>query len=64
MLEGCSSLQFEVSCKENEYTEDEMISGTVGRMLKSGVLDEKDILFAFSGMNHLPMLSSRNQYIR
>lgn len=47
--EGCSSLQFEVSCKKNEYTEDELIEGTVGRMVKLGVLEEKDVLFTHIG---------------
>lgn len=47
--EGCSSLQFEVSCKENEYTEEELLRGTVGRMVELGVLNEKDILFAQIG---------------
>ena len=47
--EGCSSLQFEVSCKKNEYTEDELIRGTVGRMVDLGILEEKDILFSHVG---------------
>jgi protoporphyrinogen oxidase len=47
--EGCSSLQFEISCKKNEYTEEELIKGTVSKMVELGVLEEKDILFAHVG---------------
>lgn len=43
--EGCSSLQFEVSCKEGEYTNEELIKGTVGKMVSMGILKEEDILF-------------------
>lgn len=47
--EGYSSLQFEVSCKKNEYTEEELIRGTVGKMVDLGILEEKDILFTHVG---------------
>ena len=47
--EGCSSLQFEVSCKKGEYTKEELIKGTVGKMVSLGVLNEEDVLFAHVG---------------
>lgn len=46
---GCSSLQFEVSCKEGEYTKEELIKGTVGKMVSLGILNKDDILFAHVG---------------
>lgn len=47
--EGCSSLQFEVSCKEDEYSESELIEGTIGKIVKQGIVKEDDILFAKVG---------------
>lgn len=43
---GCSSLQFEVYCGENEYTEQELIDKTVGKCIQAGILNKNDILFA------------------
>lgn len=42
---GCSSIQLEVSCRENEYTYDELLKGTVGRLINLGILKEEEILF-------------------
>ena len=47
--EGCSSLQMEVYCKENEYTEQELIKRTVGKLIETGIIKEEDILFYHIG---------------
>jgi protoporphyrinogen oxidase len=47
--EGCSSLQTEVYCKENEYTEKELIDGTVGKLVEMGIIKQEDILFTHVG---------------
>lgn len=47
--EGCSSLQMEVYCKENEYTEQELIDGTVGKLVETGIIKQEDILFTHVG---------------
>ena len=43
--EGCSSLQIEVYCKEEDYTEQELINGTIGKMADSHIIEREDILF-------------------
>ena len=47
--EGCSSLQMEVYCKENEYAEQELINGTIGKLIEIGIVKEEDILFTHIG---------------
>lgn len=47
--EGCSSLQMEVYCKENEYTEPELIDRTVGKIVEMDLIKEEDILFTHIG---------------
>ena len=47
--EGCSSLQMEVYCKENEYTENQLLDGTVGKLIELGIIREEDILFTHIG---------------
>ena len=47
--EGCSSLQMEVYCKENEYTEQQLIDGTVGKLIGLGIINPKDIIFTHIG---------------
>lgn len=47
--EGCSSLQMEVYCKENEYTEQKIIDGTVGKLVELGIINQEDILFTHLG---------------
>ena len=47
--EGCSSLQMEVYCKKDEYTEKEILDKTVGKLVEIGVLDKEDILFTHLG---------------
>lgn len=47
--EGCSSLQMEIYCKENEFTEQELIDGTVWKLIKLGIIKEEDILFTHIG---------------
>lgn len=47
--EGCSSLQMEVYCKENEYSEQEILDRTVGKLIKLGIINGEDILFTHLG---------------
>ena len=47
--EGCSSLQMEVYCKEGAYTEQQLLDGTVGRLIELGVINKDDILFTHVG---------------
>ena len=39
----------EVYCKEGEYTEKELMDGTVGRLCELGIISPKDILFTHIG---------------
>ncbi len=47
--EGCSSLQMEVYCKENEFTEKELMDGTVDKLVEMGIIKQEDILFTHVG---------------
>ncbi len=46
---GCSSLQMEVYCKENEYTNRQLLDGTVGKLVGLGIIRQEDILFTHIG---------------
>lgn len=46
---GCSSLQMEVYCQKGEYTEQQLIDGTIGRLCELGVIHMEDILFTHIG---------------
>lgn len=48
-LEGCSSLQMEVYCKQGEYSEDEIKERTVGKLISLGFIRKEDILFVHLG---------------
>ena len=62
--EGCSSLQMEVYCKENEYTERELIEGTVGMLVGMGILKQEDILFTHVGFEkHANVIFTEPIYI-
>ena len=37
---GCSSLQLEVYCKEGEYTESQLLDGTVGKLCKLDIIKQ------------------------
>jgi protoporphyrinogen oxidase len=50
--EGCSSLQMEVYCKQDEYTEQEIIDKTVGKLVEIGVIKEEEILFTHLGYEY------------
>lgn len=50
--DGCSSLQMEVYCKQGEYTEQEIIDKTVGKLVEIGVISANDILFTHLGYEH------------
>lgn len=43
--EGCSSLQMEVYCKRNEYTQEELLARSVGKLITLSIIKEEDILF-------------------
>ena len=47
--EECSSLQMEVYCKENDYTEQELLDRTVGKLVEHGIIKQEDILFTHIG---------------
>lgn len=47
--EGCSSLQMEVYCNKDEYTEQQLLDGTVGRLVSLGIIKQEDILFTHVG---------------
>jgi protoporphyrinogen oxidase len=47
--EGCSSLQMEVYCKEGTYTEQQLLDGTVGKLVELGIINKEDILFTHVG---------------
>lgn len=42
--EGCSSLQLEVYCRKDEYTESELIEKSVKPLVKLGIIRESDII--------------------
>ena len=44
--EGCSSLQIEIYCKKDAYTESELLQGTVGKFIESGIIRQEDVLFS------------------
>lgn len=46
---GCSSLQLEVYCKENQYSAQQLIEGTVGKLVEMGIISNDDILFTHIG---------------
>lgn len=46
---GCSSLQMEVYCTKDKYTHQELIDGTVGKLISLGIIKEQDILFTHIG---------------
>lgn len=43
--EGCSSLQMEVYCNRNEYTQEELLARSVGKLVSLNIIKEEDILF-------------------
>lgn len=43
--EGCSSLQMEVYCNENEYSEKDLYNRTVLKLIELNIIKEEDILF-------------------
>ena len=47
--EGCSSLQMEVYCDKDEYTEEELLRRTVGKLVEIGAIKDEDILFTHLG---------------
>lgn len=53
--EGCSSLQMEVYCNRNEYTREELLARSVGKLVSLNILKQEDILLLISVSNHTPM---------
>ena len=47
--DGCSSLQMEVYCRKDEYTEQEILDKTVGKLVEIGIIKQEDILFTHIG---------------
>ena len=47
--EGCSSLQMEVYCREDEYSERQLIDGTMGKLISLNIIKSDDILFTHVG---------------
>jgi len=43
--EGCSSLQLEIYCKQNEYTNEEIIERSIGKLIELDLIKKDDILF-------------------
>lgn len=43
--EGCSSLQIEVYCRKDSFTKEELIDGTIGKLIEMRIVNEDDILF-------------------
>jgi len=47
--DGCSSLQIEVYCREGEYSGQQLLDGTVGKLIKANIIKGDDILFTHIG---------------
>lgn len=43
--EGCSSLQMEIYCEKGQYSEKELLDGSIGKLVSLGIIREEDILF-------------------
>ena len=62
--EGCSSLQMEVYCAENAFTEQELKERTVGKLLEMGIIKEEDILFTHIGFEaYANVIFDKNIYV-
>lgn len=42
--EGCSSLQLEIYCEKDKYTKEELLAGSVDKLIEQGVIRKEDIL--------------------
>ena len=61
--DGCSSLQMEVYCKEGEYTEKQLLNGTVGKLIELGIIKQEDVLFTHvSFEKYANVIFSQNIY--
>ena len=62
--EGCSSLQMEVYCAENAFTEQELKERTVGKLIEIGIIKEEDILFTHIGFEaYANVIFDKNIYV-
>lgn len=62
--EGCSSLQMEVYCAENAFTEHELKERTVGKLIEIGIIKEEDILFTHIGFEaYANVIFDKNIYV-
>lgn len=43
--EGCSSLQLEIYCEQNQYSKEELVNRTVSKLIELKLIKERDILF-------------------
>ena len=61
--EGCSSLQLEVYCKEGQYTKEQLLAGTVGKLTELNIINENDILFTHIGFEkYANVIFDHNSY--
>ena len=62
--EGCSSLQMEVYCAENAFTEQELKERTIGKLIEMGIIKEEDILFTHIGFEaYANVIFDKNIYV-
>ena len=62
--EGCSSLQMEVYCAENAFTEQELKERTVGKLIEMGIIKKEDILFTHIGFEaYANVIFDKNIYV-
>lgn len=62
--EGCSSLQMEVYCAKNAFTEQELKERTVGKLIEMGIIKEEDILFTHIGFEaYANVIFDKNIYV-
>ena len=62
--EGCSSLQMEVYCAENAFTEQELKERTIGKLIEMGIIKKEDILFTHIGFEaYANVIFDKNIYV-
>lgn len=62
--EGCSSLQMEVYCAKDAFTEHEIKERTVGKLIEMGIVKEEDILFTHIGFEaYANVIFDKNIYV-
>jgi protoporphyrinogen oxidase len=46
---GCSSLQMEIYCKEGQYSEEQLIEGSIQKLIDLNIIKKEDIIFTNIG---------------